>query len=243
MPEHHVRTRALLRAAAFGLAACVPVLGLAWLVRSENDAVLDLDQAAITAATAFTREHPAFEQALVVYQQVLSPWLLVLVVGGVSLWVWRRHGLASRALWATGTTLASWGLAHLAKQAVGRARPVVDDAIEHAPGYSFPSGHATSSATVAITLTLLLWPLLGRRGRVVAPILAGCVIVATDLDRVFLGVHFPSDVVAGTLFGAAISIASYIGYRGWNPASGGTPATDPDAATVARTTRPGPETR
>ena len=40
----------------------------------------------------------------------------------------------------------------------------------------------------------------------------------TALDRVFLGVHFPSDVTAGVLMGSGLALASYAGYRGWNPA-------------------------
>jgi len=39
----------------------------------------------------------------------------------------------------------------------------------------------------------------------------------TAADRVFLGVHFPSDVLAGLIFGAGLGLASYVGYLGWNP--------------------------
>jgi undecaprenyl-diphosphatase len=42
-------------------------------------------------------------------------------------------------------------------------------------------------------------------------------VVLTSLDRVFLGVHYPSDVVAGILFGIGLGTASYVGYLGWNP--------------------------
>ena len=104
-----------------------------------------------------------------------------------------------------------------AKGLVQRARPVVDDALEHAPGSSFPSGHATNTAAAALTLTLLVWPLLGRRGRVVVPVVAGTVTLITAADRVFLGVHYPSDVVAGMLLGTAMAGASYLGYQGWSP--------------------------
>ena len=48
--------------------------------------------------------------------------------------------------------------------------------------------------------------------------MAGAVVVVTALDRVFLGVHFPSDVTAGVLMGSGLALASYAGYRGWNPA-------------------------
>ena len=78
---------------------------------------------------------------------------------------------------------------------------MVEDAVAHAPGSSFPSGHATNTAAVALTVTLLVWPLLGPRGRVVVPVVAAACILLTGLDRVMLGVHYPSDVVAGSRSG------------------------------------------
>lgn len=46
---------------------------------------------------------------------------------------------------------------------------------------------------------------------------------ATAADRVFLGVHFPSDVVAGVIVGSGLAVASFVGYRGWNPDAPSTP--------------------
>ncbi|WP_402463680.1 phosphatase PAP2 family protein [Isoptericola aurantiacus] len=215
MPRTSTRTRALMRAGAFGLAGFVPVLVLAWLVRTNGD-LQDADQAAVAAATTFTREHPGFQSALLVWQELTQPRWVILAGGAVCLWTWRRHGLATRSLWAFGTMLASWGLATLTKEVVGRVRPVVDAAITTAPGYSFPSGHAMASTNAAVTLTLLVWPLLGRRGRVVVPAAAGVFAVVTAAHRVFLGVHYPSDIVAGMLLGATVAGASYLGYSGWN---------------------------
>jgi undecaprenyl-diphosphatase len=53
---------------------------------------------------------------------------------------------------------------------------------------------------------------------VVVPAGVGVVVVLTALDRVFLGVHHPSDVVAGVLVGGAVVGASYVGFRGWGHA-------------------------
>ncbi len=216
MPATTVRKRALLRAVAFGLGVSVPVFVLAYLVRAEAPGLVRFDQQAIVSATTFTREHPAFLKALLVWQELLQAKWVNLAGALLCLWVWRKHGLATRSLWAFCTLMAAWVLQLAAKGLVQRARPVVDDALEHAPGSSFPSGHATNTAAAAVTLTLLVWPLLGRRGRVVVPVVAGSVTVLTALDRVFLGVHYPSDVVAGVLFGTAMAGASYIGYRGWS---------------------------
>jgi undecaprenyl-diphosphatase len=217
MPPTTVRQRALLRAAAFGVGVSVPVFVLAYLVRAEAPGLTRFDQETIEAATAFTREHPAFHEALLVWQELLQARWVNLAGTVLCVWVWRRHGLATRALWAFGTLMAAWVLQLGAKALVQRARPVVDDALAHAPGSSFPSGHATNTAAAALTLTLLVWPLLGRRGRVAVPVVAVTVTLVTAADRVFLGVHYPSDVIAGILLGTAMAGASYIGYQGWNP--------------------------
>jgi undecaprenyl-diphosphatase len=216
MLQTSVRRRALLRATAFGVGVSVPVFVLAYLVRAEAPGLTQLDQKAIVAATGFTREHPTFQQALIVWQQLLQAKWVNLAGALLCVWVWRRHGLATRALWAFTTLMVAWVLQLGAKGLVQRARPVVEDALEHAPGSSFPSGHATNTAAAALTLTLLVWPLLGRRGRVVVPVVAGTVTLLTAADRVLLGVHYPSDVVAGILLGTAMAGASYIGYQGWN---------------------------
>lgn len=210
-----VRRRALVRAAVLGSLVVLPVVVLAVLVRGQWTPVLRFDEAVIVAATDVTRADPALRTVLVVWQEAFRALLLNVAAGVVCLWVWKRHRLGARALWAAGTIAAGWVLQLAAKGLVQRTRPVVEDAVAHAPGSSFPSGHATNTALVATTLTLLVWPLLGRVGRVVVPVVAGLVTIVTAADRVMLGVHYPSDVVAGMLLGVAIAGASYVGYRGW----------------------------
>ncbi|PFG41527.1 undecaprenyl-diphosphatase [Isoptericola jiangsuensis] len=221
MPSRATRTRtqALTRAVAWGLAGFVPFLVLAWLVRT-NGALHDADQAVVDAAVAVTVAHPALHTFWSAWSAITQPGLVIAAGALLALWTWRRHGLASRSLWAVVTLAVSWGLVQLAKLLVARVRPLVDDALLDAPGYSFPSGHATSAATAAVTLTLLVWPLLGRRGRVVVPVVATLFALLTCADRIFLGVHFPTDVVAGLLLGTVVSVSSYLGYRGWNPSTG-----------------------
>jgi len=213
-----LRRRALLRAAAFGIAFTVPVAVLAYVVRAQVGGVVRFDQRAISGATDYTRTHPDVHDALLVWQELFQARWVNLAATLVCVWVWRRHGLTTRALWAFLTIMAAWAIQLGAKGLVQRARPVVEDAVAHAPGSSFPSGHATNTAAVALTLTLLLWPLLGRRGRVAVPLVAATATLLTGLDRVLLGVHYPSDVVAGFALGTALAGASYLGYSGWSAA-------------------------
>lgn len=206
LPPHLVRATGV----AIGLAA--PVAVLAWAVRAESGALVAVDEAAIRAATDLTRAEPGLRTALLVWQEAFQARWVNLAGVALALWVWRRHGLRARTVWAVATVLLGWGLSNVAKLAVQRTRPLVDDAVAHAPGYSFPSGHAMNTATAAIALTALVWPLLGRRGRAVVVTVAVLAVVLTGVDRVMLGVHYPSDVVAGTLLGAAVATGSWLGW-------------------------------
>ena len=96
------------------------------------------------------------------------------------------------------------------KLLVQRVRPVVEDPLSQAPGYSFPSGHALNIAVAGSVTVLLIWPLLGRTGRRLAVAIAVVAGLAVGLDRIFLGVHFPSDVLAGWLLDWAL-----LSLRGW----------------------------
>jgi undecaprenyl-diphosphatase len=78
------------------------------------------------------------------------------------------------------------------------SRPVPEPLLEAPSTYSFPSGHATVSFACATVLALavprLRWPLF---------LLAALI----SFSRVYVGVHYPFDVLAGALLGVAIAIA------------------------------------
>ena len=96
---------------------------------------------------------------------------------------------------------ASWTVAEGAKYLFNRARPFIWDT-EIAPltktpsSSSFPSGHSATAAAGALTLSVLYPPFAP------ALVLAGFLVV---LSRVYLGVHFPFDVLAGVAIGTATS--------------------------------------
>jgi membrane-associated phospholipid phosphatase len=212
------RLRRLLPAIGYALGTAIPVTALALLARDKVDAIIHLDDAAIAAATDATRAHPSLLTALIWWQEALQPWRVYIVGTGVCIWIWWRHRLVSRAIWGFVTMMVAWNVALDIKYLVQRARPVVADPVSHAPGYSFPSGHAANSAAAATVVTLMIWPLLRSRfAKVTTCVIAGVIVLLTALDRVFLGVHFPSDVTAGVLVGCGFALASYAGYRGWRP--------------------------
>lgn len=194
---------------------------LASLVRAESGAVLRLDHVMIDLGTDVARENPALLQALLLWQAASQARWMNLAAALVCLWVWRRRGLATRALWAFVTIIVSWNLGLAVKHLVQRARPVVDEALTHAPGYSFPSGHATNAAATGLTVLLLVWPLLRRRGRIAAAGVVTTIVLVTGVDRVLIGAHYPSDVLAGYALGVAMAGGSYLAYSRWSPTAAG----------------------
>lgn len=101
-------------------------------------------------------------------------------------------------------TVLGGALAEFAMKAtVGRPRPLIVPHLTEAGGQSFPSGHAFNSAVVYIAMALAFAAISPRRD--VRWTLIGAAMVLTLLiafSRVWLGVHFPSDVIAGWLGGA-----------------------------------------
>lgn len=214
--------------AAVGFA--VPVTLLALVVRGSRSELVEGDRAAIAAATAVTRDHPGLRSALLVWQTALQPLPVYVVASLVCLLVWWRTGHRARAVWCFLTMMVAWNLALDLKYVVQRVRPVVDDPVSTAPGYSFPSGHVANAAAAGTALLVLLWPLLpGRRARGTAVALVALVVALTALDRVYLGVHYPSDTVAGVLVGSGLVLSSWVGFRAWSAR--------PDAARGTRTTQ------
>ncbi|WP_374050396.1 phosphatase PAP2 family protein [Streptomyces roseicoloratus] len=123
---------------------------------------------------------------------------------------------ARRTAWLRGTALVA--AAHLAgmgvKRVVRRPRPHPEryaPLVRTAGRHSFPSSHASSAAAAAVAFTVLHPPL---RPVAVPAAAAMC------LSRLVVGVHYPSDVAAGALLGAATAAAG----RAWLRAtpSGGT---------------------
>ncbi|MFL6079928.1 MAG: phosphatase PAP2 family protein [Ornithinibacter sp.] len=220
--------RRLGRALAYGLAVAVVLFGVGFLVRSKWGPLQTLDDELIAAATSFTRPRDGLRSFLITWQWLTQPIRLYVVGTALCLWVWLAKGLRTRAWWAFGTMMVAWFIGLVAKSVFQRARPVVEDPVSRAPGYSFPSGHALNSAAWATIVVILLWPLLKPLwARVVAVVLATLVVLVTALDRVLLGVHYPSDVTVGVLTGVGLVLASYAGYVGWNPPDP-TEADDPD---------------
>jgi undecaprenyl-diphosphatase len=92
-------------------------------------------------------------------------------------------------------------LPNAVKAVVGRPRPPVSERLVSIGSSSFPSGHATQNAAILPALALAAIALGANRRISLGLAVAGAALVGAS--RVFLGVHYPSDVLAGWLLGAA----------------------------------------
>jgi hypothetical protein len=157
---------------------------------------------------------PAEVRALEVVQRRLGRPPVVRVATGMSLF--GEHAAGWLAIGAAGALLdrrrrrdwlaatAGVALAHGAsvgvKRVVRRPRPAherVRVLVGTPSKLSFPSAHATSTAAAAV----LLGPLLGRPGRLI-----GAAVAPMAVSRMVLGVHYPTDVLAGSALGAAVGL-------------------------------------
>ena len=140
--------------------------------------------------------------------------LALMVVGG---WLWARHrrsldGVVAAVL-AGLSALIALGINHFVSQAVARVRPCHATAIlAHHPtvilscahDYSFPSDHAIIAGALATGLVFV-----NRKLGAIAVVLA----LLLAFARVYAGVHYPGDVVAGLLAGAAIAVIVWLVLR------------------------------
>ena len=175
-----------------------------------------LDRALVTAATDVTRAYPGLRDALILLEELTRPVWLYAVATAVCVVAAAWGRVPRRALAAWVTMMAVWGSASLLKLAVGRARPAVADPVWQHGGLSFPSGHATNTTAMTLGLALLLWPRAAPLTRRLLATGSTLLVVVVCLDRVFLGVHYPSDVIAGVVFGGGLVLA---GSRLWPPDS------------------------
>ncbi len=141
----------------------------------------------------------AFMQAVSWIGGGIPRWVIVILLCGL---VW--HWCGPRCAVALGgASLLSNLASSLLKLGFGRARPDVIAHLDHQTSFSYPSGHATSAAAVYLLLAWLAPP----PWRAAAAVLAAVMIVLNAFSRIMLGVHWASDIVGGTLLGAAFALA------------------------------------
>lgn len=114
------------------------------------------------------------------------------------------HGAHRRAMFWAVAIIGSATLNLVVKHLIARPRPDLWLSIAPETSFSFPSGHAMGSMTFVAALAVLAWP---TRWRWLALTLGAIFVLLVGLSRVYLGVHFPSDVVGGWMAALAWVVA------------------------------------
>ncbi|MEO8106621.1 MAG: phosphatase PAP2 family protein [Actinomycetes bacterium] len=190
--------------------------GLGWLLTDAGSATAgirsfdrgiaqDAEQSRSAAATSVSTVLSAFGDTLTVIG-------VAVVVGTVLLIVrhWTSVLLLTTALIVEVTVFVSVTLL------IERDRPDVRQLDVSPPTSSFPSGHTAASTALALSLLIIIgWHWRSRWARVAAWTVLPLVGVMVALARVYRGMHFPSDVLAGFLLGLAAVAVAFIAVRAW----------------------------
>lgn len=203
-PRYRAMTRSRALLLLSGAGVCLTVVAvLGWLVSQDRSPFDSFDHVG-RRAEDWADDHSTLVTALRIVEVAFATvgmiiWTSIVVLATLSRRRYRAAAFATVVMIAT--SLATTGI----KLWLGRGRPEWQDTVDVLTTHSFPSGHASSSAALAGILVVLAWSFLRTdRARWTMTALAVAVWVTACLDRVLLGRHFPTDVVAGTFLGVAV---------------------------------------
>ncbi|MEU6485539.1 phosphatase PAP2 family protein [Streptomyces sp. NPDC046887] len=191
------------------------------LVVVEAGPVVSFDRTVADGLHASAVRSPVLTRtARVLTDWVWDPWAMRLLVAAAVVWLWGR-GERALAVWAVLVSAVGTTWQQGLKAVVGRERPVWPDPVDTAHFASFPSGHAM---TAAFTVAVLLWLArrLGAGGWVWRlAVVAGAVsVLGVGVTRLYLGVHWFSDVLAGWLMGVCFAALAVWAYERWSAGRG-----------------------
>jgi len=133
---------------------------------------------------------------------------LVAILAVAMLLIHRRR---LQALVLASTVVLAQGLSELLKAWIDRPRPTLVSHLDLVYSSSFPSGHAMMTPVVYLTLAGILAA--GQRRRSEKRLLLGAAVlltVAVGVSRVYLGVHWPTDVLGGWILGGAMALMAIL---------------------------------
>lgn len=186
-------------------------LDLAEELQSESSAMHAIDREVhIWARTAHSDGSTRFFTILTLIGTPVGLGIVVAIVAGI-LAIRRRFRWAMYLIFTT----VVGGLLNLQLKAYfARARPDLAEALRRASGYSFPSGHAMGSTVVFGALSYLAFRAIPNwRERAAAVSLSVSMIAAIAASRIYLGVHWISDIGAGIAAGVIWIVTTTVAYE------------------------------
>ena len=192
--------------------ACIVVLGLLGMgVRTDFGPQLRLDGAVSEALYVGDQRARALDVLLQVLTAPGSSWFRVVVFVPALVLLLRR-----RLWWTAAWLITAVGLIGplntLLKVYFGRVRPDFAQGGARLESLSFPSGHSSGIATLVTVALIMAWPLLAARARHLALAAGVLLVLLVGLTRMWLGVHFVSDVVGGWALGVGWSLLTALAF-------------------------------
>lgn len=164
------------------------------------------------------------------WTMLIVPWFgtnitLVPLTFTAAAWLARR-GQRVIALHLIIVQVGTLTLSALLKAMYDRPRPDLWEQRGQFAWTSYPSGHAIATVAVLFTIAIMLWRARGWRWPFAVAI---AMLIITSYSRLYLGVHWPSDVIAGLLIGVVWLLSTLIAFRpaegvGTGPSAGARPA-------------------
>ena len=144
-----------------------------------------------------------------------SGWVVTALVAVVVVFLAATHKWAL-AGFLVAVTAGTGLLVQLVKDLVGRHRPPPVERLVDAGGAAFPSGHTAQAIACFGALAFVAWRLgTPRRVLGVALTVVALIVVGVGWSRVYLGVHWPSDVLGGWLLGATALLVAVGVFLAW----------------------------
>jgi undecaprenyl-diphosphatase len=200
--------RFIIGAAGFAAAGLFAVLGAA--VRGNSTNAVDIAAQAWVLANQYSWLHDFF-LAVTIGGGITAMWIYA-VIGTAYLWFRIRHFMAAAVLLAPAITI---GLLEQVKRAYSRPRPAgLGSGVDSS--YSFPSAHATTSAAICCTLAIAFWRegLISTRTAIALSVLPPLLV---GLSRLYLNVHWATDVLGGWSAGLVVAALAGLLYAAKEP--------------------------
>jgi len=121
-----------------------------------------------------------------------SPMIVLVIATLAACALWYRC-YSAKAVFVLVSVVGAIAIGALLKMLIARQRPEMWEMLSEVSSMSFPSGHATASSVLGLVVLVVLW---ANRYRWYVGVGVFAYIVAVGVSRVYLGVHYPSDVLA-----------------------------------------------
>ena len=192
----------------YGVALVVFLFAIG-LFTSLADEVRDGDTQGFDKATlVFLRSSfasPPLDSAMLILTDFGGVLAITVITAAMVAFMWHRRMFSRAAV----LLLSMGGIAAavtVLKLIIARERPSDVGSIISEASFSFPSGHSMGSMGLAVAVVLLLWPTKWRTPALVAAVMY---VLMIGFSRLYLGVHYPTDVAAGWLLGAGWVVTVY----------------------------------